>query len=455
MPPRTNPVPWQTHANTKESSSSESEDSSDFEDSSDSSSSDSEDSSSTSSTSTASDDKGSNVVQAELEASRADRDLNEEAARRADASLRYTDTAALWEALDSGNVRLVKMSFLIDKSKQSTVLQRRQDLPENAFVSPLFLKSLVAEASPLLSDFDGVLPIIAVSACWLSSSHPDPRGEQLRIIGKALEREAHKYRAEAAGGKGFSECGVFWDWVSLHQPEESGEDKGRRRPNEQVQYDSALRDMDLWFGHVGTVALLLTQPPVPSLEIVGNGGAPLGGRIRKKELRKPSRTYHRSGWTTYESTAAALKQFFRPRRHMQAATWQLVVECGLASADGEPPAEQKGSEWQFELTAADFGARLASKSFAHEADRAICVKLYERQVSATLGGLSSLVLQFPMPLGASPLPPVDAREATLLGRLADRKLCGRLLDLQLVRVPGLSDSFGAFCTPLIANGRTS
>ena len=140
---------------------------------------------------------------------------------------------------------------------------------------------------------------------------------------------------------GLLECGVFWDWVSLHQPEESGEDKGRRRPNEQVQYDSALRDMDLWFGHVGTVALLLTQPPVPSFEIVGNGGALLGGRIRKKELRKQSRTYHRSGWTTYESTAAALKQFFRPRRHMQAATCSWSSSAGWRPPTASPPPSRR------------------------------------------------------------------------------------------------------------------
>ena len=64
---------------------------------------------------------------------------------------------------------------------------------------------------------DGVLPIIAISFCWLTPPHPDPKGQQLAIIAATLEREQAKYAKAAGSFKGFAEMGVFWDWLSLFQ----------------------------------------------------------------------------------------------------------------------------------------------------------------------------------------------------------------------------------------------
>ena len=480
MPPRTLDVPYglnghrlaqpSSSANKKESSSEGDDDSDDSGGDNSGSSSDEE---SQSESSSGSEEAEPSAISSALAEARSEHALNEAAEQRAASWTRYTEPDAIWEALDSGNVRLLKLSYLVAKAKAGAILQRRQDLPEHAFATPMLLRGVLADASPLLSSFDCVLPIVAVSACWLTQSHPDPRGEQLRLIGQALERHARKYRAEVAGGKGFHEMGVFWDFGSLPQVEESGEFQGRRRPNEQIQFDSALRDMDLWFGHMGTVALLMTRPPTPTATAAkgANGKAAVGGRIPKKQLRKASRTYDGSGWTTYEGTSAALKQFFRMPRRMQGASWQLVVDCGqeaeLSAAAGGAAAGgaarevaaaalvPSGSEWRFELTAADFSTRLSKKSFAAEADRALCVRLYDTQVTATLGGLRTFSLQFPLPADAPPLPRAGPPQATLLGRLINRRLCGRLLELQLVRVPGLGDAFGAFCKALAEVGSTT
>ena len=42
-------------------------------------------------------------------------------------------------------------------------------------------------------NYDRVLPIIAISFCWDSPQHPDPRGEQLAAVAAALELEMPKY----------------------------------------------------------------------------------------------------------------------------------------------------------------------------------------------------------------------------------------------------------------------
>ena len=121
---------------------------------------------------------------------------------------RYTKPTSIWVALLTGHVRLVKSSWLIAYSKAKGILPRRQELPKDAFISVDELKSMYGEGNK-----DGVLPMIAISFCWLTPPHPDPRGEQLALVAGVLEREQKKYNQENESFKGFPEMGVFWDWV--------------------------------------------------------------------------------------------------------------------------------------------------------------------------------------------------------------------------------------------------
>ena len=90
---------------------------------------------------------------------------------------RYTKPISIWVALMTGHVRLVKMSWLIKHAKAKGILSRRQELPEEAFFSVDELKRMYGDGNR-----DGVLPIIAISFCWLTASHPDPEGKQLATI---------------------------------------------------------------------------------------------------------------------------------------------------------------------------------------------------------------------------------------------------------------------------------
>ena len=119
---------------------------------------------------------------------------------------RYTAPHAIWEALATDTVKLLRASSLVELAKEGGVLCRRQELPPEAFIGVEELKSLYGDGNR-----DGVLPILSVSFCWDTPQHPDPSGKQLATVAAALEREMPEYAK-----MGFTEMGVFWD-VRAHK----------------------------------------------------------------------------------------------------------------------------------------------------------------------------------------------------------------------------------------------
>ena len=61
------------------------------------------------------------------------------------------------------------------------MLSRRQELPPEAFFTVSELKAMYGDGNQ-----DGVVPIIAISFCWDTAAHPDPRGKQLSTVAAAL-----------------------------------------------------------------------------------------------------------------------------------------------------------------------------------------------------------------------------------------------------------------------------
>ena len=161
---------------------------------------------------------------------------------------RYTKPMSIWVALMTGHVRLVKMSWLIKHAKAKGILSRRQELPEEAFFSVDELKRMYGNGNR-----DGVLPIIAISFCWLTASHPDPEGKQLATVAAMMEKEQAKYAQ-----LGFSDMGVFWDWLSIYQKDA----KGERSEEENKGFHYALHEtMDLWYAqrHGGQALLAVVE----------------------------------------------------------------------------------------------------------------------------------------------------------------------------------------------------
>lgn len=109
-------------------------------------------------------------------------------------------------------------------------LPRRQEMPEDAYISVKELKEMYGEGNS-----DNVLPIIAISYCWLTPGHPDPDGSQLATVAAALQGDKHAFE-----DFGFPEMGVFWDWLSLYQRDNSLWKNSFYKPDEKLKPDQRL-----------------------------------------------------------------------------------------------------------------------------------------------------------------------------------------------------------------------
>ena len=97
-------------------------------------------------------------------------------------------------------VRLLRLSWLLKQARRGAVLPRRQELPEEAFLSEAEVRALprghmgepFETCGCSMTDdqrADKPLRIIAISYGWLTPEHPDPDGEQLRRFAQQIERE--------------------------------------------------------------------------------------------------------------------------------------------------------------------------------------------------------------------------------------------------------------------------
>lgn len=155
---------------------------------------------------------------------------------------RYADRASLHRALAEGDTCLLRDDYLYALADSGASLARRQDLPRQAFVAPLELE---------LTSGEVLLQVVAVSYCWLTPEHPDPRGEQLRALAKGLRQASDQASQEENRPVKWA---IFLDWGCLHQRPRSGA--------EEASFQRALRDASLWFAHSETwVALLRSHPP--------------------------------------------------------------------------------------------------------------------------------------------------------------------------------------------------
>ena len=119
-------------------------------------------------------------------------------------------------------VRLLRLSWLLKQARRGAVLPRRQELPEEAFLSEAEVRALprghvgqyFETCGCLMTDdqrADKPLRIIAISYGWLTPEHPDPEGEQLRRFAQQIERE----RQCCPGGWYDVGCSLFWNALCL------------------------------------------------------------------------------------------------------------------------------------------------------------------------------------------------------------------------------------------------
>jgi len=155
---------------------------------------------------------------------------------------------------------LVSAKWLVAQADAGAVLPRRQELPPAAILTAAALRA----HHETLAMSHVRAPVIAVSYCWLTESHPDPEGEQLQLLAKAFrERFAAKSRQHEWVKHGFGESevmvyeqdfGVFLDWCSLYQEP--------RSPSELRSFKLSLQFINLWYAHELTQVYMLTKLPL-------------------------------------------------------------------------------------------------------------------------------------------------------------------------------------------------
>ena len=278
----------------------------------------------------------------------------------------YADPQSIFKLLRSSAdgspppVRALKGSWLLqraaqiraatsDAEREQLALPRRQVLEMDEIEA--FYTAEQVEALPRGTDyghFKNMLHFVSISHCWLTSEHPDPRGDTLLMIADALLRaqEQHVHRSD---GSHYAllprEVAVFYDWCSLCQKDEAG----NRTPTEQASFTAALSCMQIWYAHQSTTVFLMTKLPKGALV----------------------HAYDSRGWPTFERLVSML---VKPAR---LEMWPRIVDAGSGVGDCTrlPP-----------VTVDAFETLLRTKHFTNGADRGMVVDLYRQTAYSVLAG---------------------------------------------------------------------
>lgn len=178
---------------------------------------------------------------------------------------RYFAVESLLETVESGAISPISGRWLVNLRRSGGRIERRQDLPPEAFLTAPTLRRLT---SALGSDF-GLL-FVVLSYKWLATWHCDPDRFHLDAVADVAQTYLlPNFEAErslisrspltaAFEGAGLTEppdFGLFWDFASLFQ--------SPRTLPEELLFVRGLRDStDLWCGHAHTVVWM--QSAVPS-----------------------------------------------------------------------------------------------------------------------------------------------------------------------------------------------
>lgn len=252
---------------------------------------------------------------------------------------RYLSPDSLWEILGAGDVVLVRASTLFDLAARNQILPRRQDLQTLSFWDP---KDLEVISRPFADSYK-MLPIIVISYCWLTASHPDPKGAQLRTIVDMLRLFEVRYKTDAA---------VFMDWCSLYQMD--------RDEMQQASFRRSLESINMWYGHQMTITWLMTELPPSALQ--SNPYILL---------------YRERGWPTFERGVSemlagprqCMDLGFRDKECSEYVT--LEKKCAVGR---RPP-----------LTPEAFNRRLESTVFTSFSDHAVVAEIYRQTFTAVMG----------------------------------------------------------------------
>ena len=325
--------------------------------------------------------------------------------RTSHGSRKYFDADALIASVESGAIALLRGRWIVKLFQRGGRLERRQDLPPEAFMSAGELRRLVAA----LGDDWGLL-LVAISYrygtrhwnrsppwpyhsalrvfSWLTADHPDPEAFHLSIVASvaALYLKPSPGRSffssplvdafERAGlGQAVADFGVLWDFGSLHQ---------KPRSDTQTElFKQGLAALPMWYGHAATVMWM--QPDLP--EGFGERMAAIG----------LAETYEASGWCFVESSVSAgikrndrrLNLGLRTERalkHAYGGAWKEEGRLDRVCA-AQRPAPMAPEEVAEVL-------RDGGKKFTNSADLEVVAKLYRSYFESVASTATQLTFAY-------------------------------------------------------------
>ena len=103
------------------------------------------------------------------------------------------DGAELEPLLRSGAIAILNAKWVVALWKSNGRIRRRQELPDEAFLS---LDDLIGGGGPP--------SLLVASYRWLTPTHPDPKGTTLAMLGRVCQAYVNDIGAT---------YGLFWEYV--------------------------------------------------------------------------------------------------------------------------------------------------------------------------------------------------------------------------------------------------
>jgi len=157
----------------------------------------------------------------------------------------YIKLGHLRKVLESGDVALLRGSWLSKHASELKKLPRRQELPSEAFwgtsdVAGLFELCENALAETKKTESAPWLPFLSIIWNWQTPGHPDPEGNQFNEISSVVSLFVSRIRREM-GHIRLLDCAVFLDWTCLFQEP--------RSRVEEASYQRGVKEMNCWYCH--------------------------------------------------------------------------------------------------------------------------------------------------------------------------------------------------------------
>jgi len=155
---------------------------------------------------------------------------------------KYIVKQTLREALVERDTVLIKGSWLLRQWRQDSRGFRLLPRQEMEQMHPGSIWGVDELSQAQAASTAG---IVAISHCWLSEQHPDPSGENLGTLCRALDMMLR--------GSALQDVALFIDYCSLYQAPRTG--------RQEAAYTRAIADSHLWYLHQSTRVWLLTGVP--------------------------------------------------------------------------------------------------------------------------------------------------------------------------------------------------